>query len=532
MDDRYRQPLLSAFLVSALSGCWAEIGLEGAPEVEQTVGGEDTGALEDLAPDVGVPEIIDRGPRRATLTHSFGVRIVRPFGESIPCVSWTLNNDQPLYVEAVTMVNNGGFHHSNWFVVPDDTFPGEDGYWRCSDRGFNEISAAVLGTVLFAQSTQSQHEVQRIGEGVTIKIPPHHTVVSDVHLLNLAPFTLESELRMSLEIVHPADVEIVVTPFRLTYFDLDIPPESESRFQSDCSMATAFSSASGHEFDMQLYWVLPHMHGLGSYFEVSINGGPRDGETLYEFEGFNADSNGQAFDPPIDLTGASGLSFTCGFTNPTSEPVGWGIGDQEMCVMLGFADMDVLLDSIVDEDSRVIDETDGMVLNTGPCQIIALPKNINQAYPTVEEIEGDLYIPFSDAPEDTVEPIFSCDDADEEAEPTIAPTLASLRAGIFRVGCSFNACHGGPVGQAGLNLEAEDLYTELITHPVEAGTDLQLIEPGDPERSWLYQRISNCEPTDASGEVVPNMPFNSPVLLKDGLIAAVREWIAAGAHDN
>jgi hypothetical protein len=60
---------------------------------------------------------------------------------------------------------------------------------------------------------------------------------------------------------------------------------------------------------------------------------------------------------------------------------------------------------------------------------------------------------------------------------------------------------------------------------------MALVEPGDPDNSWLYQILSECEPMGQNG-VVTHMPRNSPVLLDDRSIALVREWIAAGALND
>ena len=35
------------------------------------------------------------------------------------CQSWTLNNDEPLFVSKVRQTNDGAWHHSNWFFVPN-----------------------------------------------------------------------------------------------------------------------------------------------------------------------------------------------------------------------------------------------------------------------------------------------------------------------------------------------------------------------------------------------------------------------------
>ena len=58
-------------------------------------------------------------PDRATVTHSFGSLHLEAFEERQPCGSWTLHNEEAIYVNVVTLANEGAWHHSNWFVVPE-----------------------------------------------------------------------------------------------------------------------------------------------------------------------------------------------------------------------------------------------------------------------------------------------------------------------------------------------------------------------------------------------------------------------------
>lgn len=470
-------------------------------------------------------------PNRASVTHSFGSYTLAPRQENQPCIQWTLNNEQAVYVEAVTLVNDGGFHHSNWFVIPDALYPGDDGFFTCSERGFTELDAAVQGTVLTAQSTQSRYERMELPPGVMIKIPPRHKIVAGGHLLNLADADYETELRMTLDIVHPSEVEVVAAPFRLTYYDLDIPSFTEARFSSTCDFSGLYQSAAGKPLDLKLYYVLPHYHYLGNYFDLTVSGGPRDGESVFRLDGFNAGANGQGFAEPIDLTGAQGFSFTCGFDNWTDKPVGWGIGDQEMCVMLGLADSAVLIDGSASANQVV--GTDGeILLNESSCSVIGLPKNGDQGMPTAAELEAPLYVPPSDPGDAGLPPVDDCVDVPESATPSTEATLSRVRDTLLVSTCQFSACHAGSQSAAGLDLAAADLHTELLDHTVLANTDLPLVTPGDPERSWLYQVVARCQPKDADGKVVSHMPLNSPQLSDPGLVAVLREWILAGALDD
>lgn len=76
------------------------------------------------------------------------------------------------------------------------------------------------------------------------------------------------------------------------------------------------------------------------------------------------------------MSAANGFTFTCGYQNPTTLEVGWGIGNQEMCEMLGFADSALVYDAYVnDGDNEVGPTQGGVVTNSGPCTILDIPWN-------------------------------------------------------------------------------------------------------------------------------------------------------------
>jgi hypothetical protein len=465
----------------------------------------------------------------ALVTHDFGTYETGPHEEKEDCASWTLHNEEAVYVNRVIFSNGGGFHHSNWFAVPDVYFDGEDGAWSCDSRGFSVMGAALVGTILFTQSTQSQLDEQVLPPGVAIKIPPHYRIVSAVHVLNLASEPLASPLRMGLEIHHPSLVDTIAHGFQLTYSDLDIPAGGQASFTGECDFDAEHQARTGTPLAMELFYVAPHYHDLGDDFQLEVFGGPDDGETLYELEGFNADANGLTLDPPKDMAGAQGFRFTCGYSNPTEQDVGWGLGGHEMCAMLGLMGGDLRYNAEVSAGSQV-GEDGGTELHEGHCSVFSVPPNADQGLPTDAEREGELYIPPSDGTDLTV--ATTCEDSDPTAPPVGGSSLASLSSNLFTPSCAFSSCHGGSAPQAGLSLESAGLHEALLGHQVAAKTSLPLVAPGDPDGSWLYQRMARCEPTDDDGNPLPHMPLNTPTLLPDGAVARVRQWIEAGALDE
>jgi hypothetical protein len=428
----------------------------------------------------------------------------------------------------VTLANTGGFHHSNGFVVPEDLYDGPDGVWDCSERGFDTVEAATKGTVLFAQSTQSWVEEQRFNPGAVIKIPPKHRVVAELHMLNLSPEQLDASLRISLELIHPKDVDVVLTPFAYQYTDLEIPAQSESRFVAECDEFMAMASPNGTPY--KIHWLLPHYHYLGNFFSVEVIGGELDGTVLHQIEGFAAAPVGKRFDPPIDIAQSDGIRLTCGYDNWKDQDVFWGNGDGEMCIAFGFAESNVVTQAAATNGSAA-GVVDGIPYFQSGCWSAVAAKPPGHGPPTQAEIDGELYLPPVDPEDQGLPPVPPCEDTPADAVASLEPTLTNVAANLFVPACSFSSCHGTGGAAAGLNFDGE-VYDALMNHSVVANTDLPFVDPGNPEGSWLYQKVSRCEPLDQGGNPGTHMPLNAPFLADPGVVATLRDWIAVGAPND
>lgn len=314
------------------------------------------------------------------LSHVFADQTIEA-GEEIGslCQSWVLNNDEPLWVNAVEMDNDGGYHHSNWFFVPEDfrDWPTEP-WMDCYDDGFHEIDAALAGGVLYAQSTQVRRELQKFQPGAAVRIPPRSRIITVTHLLNYLPDALTTGLRMTIHTLPESEVLTPLTPAQLIYTDLQIPGKATSTFSGTCDLAASWSGLfPGEPMDIKVHYVLPHYHDLGDGFEVALVGGPRDGEKIVELGSYSTDPFGFAFDPPIDLSEATGLSFTCRFKNPRDATVRWGIGDQEMCEALLFLESPMAFSAGVNTTSTESTISggvdDGVRVFGGECGVLAFP---------------------------------------------------------------------------------------------------------------------------------------------------------------
>ena len=283
------------------------------------------------------------GPGANAISHTFGPFDLEP-GEdnSSLCESWTLGNEETLYVNAVHLTAKQGFHHSNWFHVPEEEYAGDDGSWPCEERGFSEPIAAAVGGVLFAQSTQALEETQQFPDGVVIPVPPRSKIVYNVHLLNAAAEPISTELTLALTPEPEEEVEVLLSGLSLQYEALALPPQASSAFTTECDVATPHLLQIGRALDFSIYHVLPHYHGLGRGLVLEATGGPDGDRVIFDGTSVAGEPLGQMIDPAFDMTGYQGLRMSCRYDNPSSETIGWGNGDGEMCVLLAFTDSERL----------------------------------------------------------------------------------------------------------------------------------------------------------------------------------------------
>ncbi len=106
-------------------------------------------------------------------------------------------------------------------------------------------------------------------------------------------------------------------------------------------------------------------------------------------------------------------------------------------------------------------------------------------------------------------------------------TYHKIQDYVFDKSCANTACHAAPANAGNLNLtyglSYQDLVGRVPQNPAAAAAGMKLIDPGNPENSFLLTKL--IDPTPEQGV---RMPFNAGEL-HSGKIDAIRTWIAAGA---
>ena len=292
------------------------------------------------------------------------------------CVQISLHNREPVYIQSVELTTGPGIHHSNWLFVPESVFGGEDGTFSCAARNYNEAFAVVVGGVLFAQSTQATHEVQAFPPGAAIVIPPHSKIVSQLHLLNPGDAALHIAPTIQLTEVAQAEVKTVLSAISFEDQALGLPAHRQSRFTVDCDLAPLHQERFQRDPDFKLYYGLAHYHGLGTGLTLEAVKPDGTATTVFTTSHRIGDTLGGPIAPSFDMTGYTRLRLSCDYTNPRDAVVGWGFGDQEMCVFLAFSDSAANWGGGAFTDDAPGDPTilpDGVMRYSHACDVFALP---------------------------------------------------------------------------------------------------------------------------------------------------------------
>ena len=115
---------------------------------------------------------------------------------------------------------------------------------------------------------------------------------------------------------------------------------------------------------------------------------------------------------------------------------------------------------------------------------------------------------------------------DDMAVDPPSPTLSSLQSSIFDDSCALSGCHVGPSAPSGLDLSEGESWANLVNIPSVGVPGLLRVEVGNPDSSYIILKLLG------SPEIVgPQMPIGAEPL-PESQIAAIGEWIEAGAGDN
>lgn len=88
--------------------------------------------------------------------------------------------------------------------------------------------------------------------------------------------------------------------------------------------------------NLDVFMLSSHTHRRGKSFKIYIDGGPRNGELVYENSNWHTPPV-KAFNPPLRLNEGEGLRYVSTYYNESEFPVRFGLtSDDEMCIVVGY----------------------------------------------------------------------------------------------------------------------------------------------------------------------------------------------------
>jgi len=228
----------------------------------------------------------------------------------------------PIPIEALSPVNsvyfkqNPGMHH---MTLSTTGFGGpelEYGMYDC-----NELYGEQMDEFTMFFGSQTAEDTMQLPEGVVARLPPNIDIVHEVHYVNTSSEDVDLYSRVNAYTIDDEDVELGIWGGQVRDETIEIPAQSEHTEWTRCVMNR----------DVDVHFLASHTHQLGIEFTVAPFDGTETGEIFYRNTDWH-DPNIVQYNPPIHRPEGTGFEYSCTWSNPSSEPVSYGLTSlDEMC---------------------------------------------------------------------------------------------------------------------------------------------------------------------------------------------------------
>jgi hypothetical protein len=295
------------------------------------------------APDAAPPRYGQSQPPNKSppgnVVGSFSVQLpkvtMQPGDEKTPCWIFDLAPSGPSRTVGGGHIKVGpGMHHGNITTRPKTG----SGTRECSVEdatmfGAEGVDIINRGAVLFASSTQlAGEEWQSFPAGMGFQLKDGFEIVARMHYLNAGAAPVDVSPTYEWFTIDESKIEHVLAPFVWVNKEFSLPPKSTT---------TVTSATCKLDKPMTVVSILPHMHKLGTRLEAQVVGGPHDGAAFLDSKGYDPVGGVMVqYAPPLDLSqggAGQGITFACTWNNTLDKTIVYGIGDNEMCEVFGYA---------------------------------------------------------------------------------------------------------------------------------------------------------------------------------------------------
>jgi hypothetical protein len=278
----------------------------------------------------------------ANVVGGFSVQLpaitLQPGEEKFPCFVFSMQITGPSHiVGGGSLTTSLGMHHGNVTSRPRKANdPTTDGGACPTDPndipgvGAEAFDILAGGSVLFASSTQiTGTEWRTFPQGMGFRVKDQgFAIVAHMHYLNPSSQPVTVAPKYQWYTIDEGSVATVLSPFFWRLQNFSVPPHTQQTYTVECDLPAG----------MHIVNVLPHMHRLGTNFQVGFVGGPFDGQAFLDSPGYSPDKGVELqYDPAIDLSQSNGVTMSCTWNNLSDQVVTEGTGNNEMCMLFGYS---------------------------------------------------------------------------------------------------------------------------------------------------------------------------------------------------
>jgi len=256
----------------------------------------------------------DQSPSPSVETSSHELSMspleVPPGGELYKCEDFENPFGKDIAILESKSVMSRGSHHFAAFRMENLT-----------TAPLADCPAGGLEAHEFVHASQTPEQVARYPEGVGRFLPATDGIRLQVHYLNTGSAPLQVQAKFSVKYVDASKIDQMAGGVFLNNLGLKVPPG-----KSTVTKSWELPS------DIKLLVAVSHMHRHALSFTSSTS----DGHTIFESEAWDAPTPAN-FDPPMELSSGTSITWSCTFQNDTAETLGFGesAAKNEMCIFNG-----------------------------------------------------------------------------------------------------------------------------------------------------------------------------------------------------
>ncbi|MCU0339996.1 MAG: hypothetical protein MUE30_08930 [Spirosomaceae bacterium] len=242
-----------------------------------------------------------------------------------------IGNSTDMYVNRIEIKMRPGSHHFILYSYRDPKaafMPALNQVrdLRNPDGSLNILTVASMSNHVFWAGTQTSYYDYKLPEGTALLIPAGETFDLNAHNVNKTTTPTTGEVYANLYTIPKSKVVNVLKALDLGNTNITLPPNQRTTLTKSFTFNTKTT----------VLMLTSHVHKLGEKFVIKINGGPRNGQVVYESTDWENPLI-KDFPTPLVFNKGEGLTSEITYNNTTTKTVKFGLtSEDEMGIIFGY----------------------------------------------------------------------------------------------------------------------------------------------------------------------------------------------------